>query len=208
MTKQTLKNFALVLNLSGLALIKKNSKERKNTMKHVSKFVVLVIMGLGLFAIPLPAKQSGAAINKASAHNFCLPVWGTINSLFTTQNCNSPIGLCTVGTITGSDLLDGSTSFVALGAAPSAGMPGVEPAANLSYFGQLTIVGPLGTLVIDDLGVLDAAHLAFTEMERPSSGTGVFSNPGTNAFFISGSIVDNGQGFQGNLSGTVCFDGQ
>ena len=33
-------------------------------------------------------------------------------------------------------------------------MSGVEPAANLSYSGQLTIVGPLGTLVIDDLGVL------------------------------------------------------
>jgi hypothetical protein len=65
-----------------------------------------------------------------------------------------------------------------------------------------------GTLVTNDLGVLDAAHLAFTEMERPSSGTGVFANPGNSVFFISGSIVDNGQGFQGDLSGTACSDGQ
>ncbi len=176
-------------------------------MKHVSKFVVLVFLGLALFAVVLPMKPSGATF-KVSADNRCRPVRGTINSLFTTQNCASPVGLCTTGTITGSDLLDGPTSFVALGDAPSAGMPGVEPAANLSYSGQLTIVTRQGTLVTNDLGVLDAAHLAFTEMERPSSGTGVFTNPGNSVFFISGSIVDNGQGFQGDLSGIACFDGR
>jgi hypothetical protein len=114
------------------------------------------------------------------------------------------VGLCTVGTITGAGVLDGTTSFVALGVAPSAGMPTVEPAANLSYSGQLTIVTPDGTLVTRDVGVLDAAHLAFTEMERPASGTGVFANSGNAVFFISGSIVNNGQGFQGALSGTLC----
>ena len=176
-------------------------------MKHIGKFLLLVILGLGLFAVVLPMKQSGATF-KVSADNRCRPVRGTINSVYTTQNCTSPIGLCTVGTITGSDLLDGNTSFAALGEAPSAGMTGIEPAANLSYSGQLTIVTPLGTLVTNDLGVLDAAHLAFTEMERPSSGTGVFANPGNSVFFISGSIVDNGQGFQGDLSGIACFDGR
>jgi len=176
-------------------------------MKHVGKFLALVILGLGLFAIVLPMKQSGANF-KVSADDRCRPVRGTINSLFTTQNCTSPVGLCTTGTITGAGLLDGNTSFVALDVAPSAGMPAVEPAANLSYSGQLTIVAGRGTLVTNDLGVLDAAHLAFTEMERPSSGTGVFANPGNSVFFISGSIVDNGQGFQGDLSGITCFDGQ
>jgi hypothetical protein len=176
-------------------------------MKHISRFLLLIILGLGLFAVVLPMKQSGATF-KVSADNRCRPVRGTINSVYTTQNCTSPIGLCTVGTITGSGLLDGNTSFIALDAAPSAGMPGVEPAANLSYSGQLTIVARQGTLVTNDLGVLGAAHLAFTEMERPSSGTGVFANPGNSVFFISGSIVDNGQGFQGDLSGTACSDGQ
>jgi hypothetical protein len=88
---------------------------------------------------------------------------------------------------------------------PSAGLPAtLEPTANLSYTGQLTIVSLNGTLVTGDLGVLDATHLAFTEMERPVSGTGVFVNTGDSVFFIAGSIVDNGQGFQGNLSGDVC----
>jgi hypothetical protein len=182
-------------------------KKRRKTMKNVARFLLLIVLGLGLFTVVLPMKQSGTTF-QVSADNRCRPVRGTINSLFTTQNCASPVGLCTTGTITGSDLLDGNTSFVALGDASSAGMPTVEPAANLAYSGQLTIVTRQGTLVTDDLGVLDAAHLAFTEMERPSSGTGVFANPGNSVFFISGSIVDNGQGFQGDLSGIACFDGR
>ena len=109
-----------------------------------------------------------------------------------------------MGTITGAGPLDGTTTFVALGATPSAGMPGTEPPADLSYSGQLTIVTANGTLVTRDLGVVDAVHAAFTEVERPTSGTGVFANPGTIDFFISGSVVDSGQGFQGNLSGTLC----
>ena len=174
-------------------------------MKHVGKLLLLLILGLVLFAVVLPMKQSGAAF-KVLADDRCRPVRGTIRSLFTTQNCNSPIGLCTTGAITGGGPLDGATSFTALDAAPSAGLPAVEPAANLSYSGQVTIVAKRGTLVTSDLGVLDAAHLAFTEMERPISGTGAFANPGTNAFFISGSIVDNGQGFQGRLTGIICAD--
>jgi hypothetical protein len=176
-------------------------------MKHIGMLALLVISALGLTAIVLPMKHSGTTF-KVSADNRCRRVRGTINSLFFTENCTSPIGLCTAGTITGAGPLDGSTIFIAMGAAPSAGLPGIEASANLSYSGQLTIVARRGTLVTNDLGVLDAAHLAFTEMERPSSGTGVFSNPGNNAFFISGSIVDNGQGFQGELSGIACLDGE
>jgi hypothetical protein len=174
-------------------------------MKRVSMLLLLVIVALGLSAAVLPMKQSGTAF-KVLANDRCRRVRGTINSLFFTENCTSPIGLCTAGTITGAGPLDGSTTFIALGAAPSAGMSGVEPAANLSYSGQLTIVARRGTMVTSDLGVLDAAHLAFTEMERPTSGTGVFANPGNSVFFISGSIVDNGQGFLGDLSGIVCAD--
>ena len=137
----------------------------------------------------------------------CRPVHGTIHSVFTTQNCASSVGLCTAGTITDAGVLDGSTTFTALAIAPSAGLQNVEPQVNLSYSGQLTIVASNGTLVTKDLGVLDANHLAFTEIERPASGTGIFANPGSSVFFISGSIVDNGQGFQGDLTGTVCATG-
>jgi hypothetical protein len=184
---------------------KKICKQRKNTMKHVGKLLLLLILGLGLSAVVLPMKQSGTTF-QASADDRCRRVRGTIRSVFTTQNCTSPVGLCTTGAITGAGPLDGATSFIALDVAPSAGLPAVEPPANLSYSGQVTIVARHGTLVTSDLGVLDAAHLAFTEMERPTSGTGVFANPGNSVFFISGSIVDNGQGFQGNLSGIICAD--
>lgn len=157
-----------------------------------------------LVMVPLILIAVGAVTRKARADASCQPVHGTITSVRTNQNCTTPIGICTVGTIRGAGLLDGTTTFVALDAAPSAGMPAVEPSANLSYSGQLSIVTANGTLVTRDLGVLDAAHAAFTEVERPESGTGVFANPGSNDFFISGSVVDNGQGFQGNISGVVC----
>lgn len=160
----------------------------------------IVIVGSALLLVA----QNNAT--GASPPITCRPVHGTIHSVFT--NCTtSPVGLCTAGTISDAGILDGTTTFVAFDVAPSAGMPSNEPKENLSYSGQLTIVAGNGTLVTNDLGVLDVKHLAFTEIERPASGTGIFANPGTSVFFISGSIVDNGTGFQGDLSGTVCASG-
>jgi hypothetical protein len=167
-------------------------------MKPFGKLLLLTL-GSGLFAVVLPSIPS-------HPDDRCKPVHGTINSVFTTLNCTSPVGLCTAGTITSAGPLDAATTFIALEVAPSAGLPALEPGANLSYSGELSIVAKHGTLVTHDLGVLDAAHLAFTEMERPASGTGVFANPGNNVFFISGSIVDNGHGFRGDLSGILCAD--
>jgi hypothetical protein len=133
----------------------------------------------------------------------CHWVHGRIQSTFTSTNCSSPVGLCTAGMITGAGPLDSATTFLALDFAPSAGMPGVEPSANLSYSGVLTIKTRRGTLVTHDLGVLDAANTSFTEMERPASGTGIFANP-SSVFFISGAIVNNGTGFDGELYGELC----
>jgi hypothetical protein len=137
------------------------------------------------------------------AEEGCHRVHGRIQSTFTSTDCTSPVGLCTEGTITGAGPLDGATTFLALDVAPSAGMPGVEPSANLSYSGVLTIKARRGTLVTHDLGVLDAATTSFTEIERPASGTGVFANV-TSAFFISGALVNNGTGFDGELYGELC----
>ena len=148
-----------------------------------------------------------AATRAVRADASCTRVHGTITSVRTTHNCTSPVGVCTVGTITGAGRLDGTTTFIALDAAPSAGMPPQEASTNLSYSGQLTIVTANGTLVTRDLGVLAADKAAFTEIERPESGTGAFSNPGSNVFYISGSVLGNEQGFQGNLTGVVCTNG-
>jgi len=171
-------------------------------MRHVSKFFVGILALGGLLGTAVSVMSTSATPPVT-----CRPVHGTIHSVFTTLNCTSPIGLCTAGTITDAGPLDGSTTFTALAAAPSAGLSTQEPPENLSYSGQLTILASHGTLITRDLGVLDAAHLAFTEIDRPASGSGVFANPGNSVFFISGSIVDSGQGFQGDLTGTVCASG-
>ena len=170
-------------------------------MKHFRKFVMVTLAFASVGGV-----AGEMMLGSTPPPVTCRPVHGTIHSVFTTQNCTSPVGLCTIGTITDAGVLDGGTSFTALAIAPSAGLQG-EPQANLSYSGQLTIAASNGTLVTKDLGVLDANHLAFTEIERPASGTGIFANPGSSVFFISGSIVDNGQGFQGDLTGTVCAGG-
>jgi len=178
--------------------------------RRKSRFAVISLFLFLCLAVGVAGICAAMMLAAPPAPITCRPVHGTIHSVFTTQNCTSPVlpvGLCTVGTITDAGVLDGSTTFTALAVAPSAGLPTIEPPANLSYSGQLTIVASHGTLVTNDLGVLDAAHLAFTEIERPASGTGIFANPGSSVFFISGSIVDNGQGFQGDLSGTVCASG-
>ena len=139
------------------------------------------------------------------ADDGCRMVHGRIQSTFTTTNCTSPVGLCTAGKITGAGPLDAATTFLALDVAPSAGLPAVEPSANLSYSGVLTINARRGTLVVNDLGVLDAADLSFTELERPATSTGIF-NQASHVFFISGAIVNNGTGFDGELSGELCFN--
>jgi hypothetical protein len=165
-----------------------------NTLKPFAIGAVLSVFG-----------TLGAASYTSNLHAdpACQQVHGRIQSTFTTADCKSPIGLCTAGQITGAGPLDSATTFLALDAAPSAGLPAVEPSANLSYSGVLTINAKHGTLVVDDLGVLDGVHAAFTELERPASGTGIFANT-TNVFFISGQLVNNGTGFDGQISGALC----
>src|SRR6266853_54682 len=107
-------------------------------MKQLGKIVlrysgklILVALPVVLFAPVLATKQSGATpYFSVSIDDRCQPVHGTIHSVFTTQNCISPVGLCTAGTITGAGPLDAATTFAALTIAPSAGLPAVEPPAN------------------------------------------------------------------------------
>ncbi len=164
---------------------------------------------VGFAAVLSIAGVIGAASTSSGSVNAearCRPVYGFTHSLFTATDCTSPVGLCTSGAVHGGGPLDGATMFTAFDAVPSAGMPAVEPAANLAFSGQLTVSGRGGTLVTRDLGTLDAAGLSFTELERPVSGTGMFSNP-SHDFFISGAITDDGQGFTGEIYGILCTDG-
>ena len=60
-------------------------------------------------------------------------------------------------------------------------------------------------LQVRDLGVLDGVDANFTELERPvtTGSTGVFANA-SHVFFISGAIVNNGGGFDGQVYGELC----
>ncbi len=150
------------------------------------------------------AMVSVAVSPSVKADGRCRHVHAHVQTAITTENCTSPVGLCTKGTIEGGPF-DSATTFLTLGAAPSAGMPGVEPAANLSYSGTFTAVQASGTFVASDLGVLDASRAVFTELSRSVSGTGRFANP-TGTLVISGALVNNETGFDGFADGELCTD--
>jgi hypothetical protein len=169
--------------------------------------MVRSIKPAGLVAIIsiLGTLATSSVSGDVQARDRCRPIRGKSQSLLTTENCTSPVGLCTVGTITSAGALDGAQVFLAYDVAPSAGIPTVEPAANLSFSGQVTITARRGTMVTHDLGVFDVVNGFFTEVERPVSGTGIFTNP-SHDWFISGAVNAAGNGFNSEISGTLCTD--
>jgi hypothetical protein len=94
--------------------------------------------------------------------------------MFVVEGCTSPVGSCTVGSITNGGFLNGETSFTAFGAAIAAGMNGIEPDSTSSYSGLLTITTKHGILTISDVGVFDTAMGKFSEIDRVIEGTGMF----------------------------------
>jgi hypothetical protein len=159
----------------------------------------------GFAAVVLAAGVVGSvgAARTVQAHDGCQRVSGHYTSSQTTVGCTSPTGICFTGQITHGGLLDSSALFIELDQAPSAGMPLTEPGTTVSYSGTLSITTDDGTLTVRDLGVIDGARLAFTEMERPVGGTGAFTNS-SHTFFISGSMNSNLTAFDGQIEGEIC----
>jgi hypothetical protein len=161
-------------------------------------------VSFGYVCIPVVASiltlAAGGSAAEGARH--CARVHGTITTTITTEGCPSEIGLCTVGTIHGGPL-HGATTFSALGAAPSAGMPNAEPASVLSYSGRLTITTRCGAITVRDVGVLDNDNLAFSEIDRVVAGTGEYAGA-SGVFFAVGEVIDDGAGFRGELSGEIC----
>ncbi len=105
--------------------------------------------------------------------------------------------------------LDGTNDFVLAGLAESAGMPGLEPQAQLSHSGTRVLSTNHGTLTLHITGVFDTqptSNLDFAELSRVTSGTGDFA--GTSGLiwsFGNGTVNANGsQTFRGTMRGTVC----
>jgi hypothetical protein len=156
----------------------------------------------GILFLVSAAGLAGARDVRADGH--CRHIHAKVETSLTSTNCTSPVGLCTTGTIVGGPF-DGATTFLTFDAAPSAGLPGTEPAANISYSGTFTVTQRNGTFVASDLGVLDVSRSAFTELSRSISGTGKFANP-TGTLVISGALVNNATGFDGFATGELCTD--
>ncbi len=147
------------------------------------------------------------ASTSAHATGVCKTLTGHLVANQTTTNCTSPTGICFTGTVSGDRTLNGSSSWIELDQAPSAGMPANEPGTTLSYSGTLTLTTSGGTLTERNVGVIAAAiggsGLNFTEIERTVSGTGSFATA-TGSFFLSGSLTNNATTFDGHFSGQLC----
>jgi hypothetical protein len=164
---------------------------------RTSKSVLFVALATALSATVTAGRE-------VQAETRCRPIHARITTQFTTENCTSPVGLCTAGHIEGGPF-DGATTFETLAAAPSAGMPTAEPAANLSYSGIFTMTSRKGNFVASDLGVLDVSRAVFTEMSRAESGTGRFSNA-SGVLYINGVLLNDATEFQGTVTGDLCTD--
>ena len=159
-------------------------------------FLLLLIITMGGFT----GRQA-----LATQDGLCIPVHATINALFVTAGCTSPVGLCTAGQLSGSGILNGSTRFTALGIAPAAGITGIEPDTTLSYHGVLEVATRHGTLSISDIGVFDQAVGVYSEVDRITAGTGRFENA-TGTLFIHGDAFSDGSGFDGEVRGQICLE--
>lgn len=142
----------------------------------------------------------------ADANQRCRPVRGYISVQLAPDGCQSPVGLCTAGKIRHAGVLDGTTSYLALGLSPAAGMPGVVAPNVLSYAGRLSVDTRHGTLQLVDTGVLDQNQNVFTEYDTVAGGTGRFAGA-TGRLFVSGDITGGGTGFSGRISGRLCRAG-
>ena len=136
----------------------------------------------------------------AVAHEHCRPVRATLTAQLATASCDSPFGLCTTGELRGD--LHGTTRFTVLTLAGSAGLATLEPASTLSYLGRFVLTTRHGTLTISDVGLLDGAIGAFSEIWRVTGGTGDHAGA-TGTLWLTGTTSATGA-FDGTVTGHIC----
>jgi hypothetical protein len=161
----------------------------------------LTIVALSALALGIPA---GPLAKSATANSRChqLDDDAGIHGAVVTTGCTSPVGLCTAGTFFGDGLLNGTTSLVADGLVPAAGMPLVEAASTLSYSALLTITTRNGTLTTRDTGIFDTAGTGlFASRDIVVGGTGIFAGA-TGHIFYTGTGVTS---FNAHASGEICL---
>ena len=146
--------------------------------------------------------MTAASSTTADAITRCRPVAARIVTQITTENCTSPVMLCTRGRVIGGPL-SGASAFTTFGVSPGAGLLPIVPATTLSYAGDLTITNSYGTIQLTDVGLLEQGTSRFTELDVIVSGTGAFKGA-SGRWFISGAITGGGTGFDGLIVGDLC----
>lgn len=124
----------------------------------------------------------------------CTRVDAPIVTMLYLDGCQSPVGLCTRGTVGGGPL-EGTTDFRVLTL-----VPGPTP-DTLVYTGVLTITTRSGSVTIHDRGILDNATGRFFEFDPIVSGTGKYRKAA--GLFTSQGFA-TGTGFIGTLTGALC----
>jgi hypothetical protein len=132
----------------------------------------------------------------------CKAVQADVEEVQTTENCTSPLGFCTKGTIDGNHGLDGTTFFsVEGGAATPPTSPGIR-----SYSGVFTISTELGELTLRETGVTyprpgNPEGGVLSSIIEVKSGTGRYEGATGIMFFHGRSL--NGT-YDVKLTGTLC----
>lgn len=130
----------------------------------------------------------------------CKKLKGHIVTHYVFQNCESPFGICTEGTIEGNGFLNGSTRYVVTDIGPVAGDPNMQGA--LSYRGTLVVKTRHGNLMIKDLGMFDRSSALFSSQSRDISGENKLE--GVSGMFFSYGIATE-TGFDGYVKGQLCM---
>jgi hypothetical protein len=132
----------------------------------------------------------------ATAEPSCHKVSATITDALTSENCPSPIGVCTTGTITGDGLLNGSVFIVANAVAPAA-TPGA-----LTFDIEMHITTARGTLTFQGANIFDPARGVLSAILVSPVGTGGFEDV-TGRLFANSDTASSPS--VGELRGELCF---
>lgn len=122
---------------------------------------------------------------------------------YTSDNCTSPVGICTKGTIVGDPVLHGTTGYVVEKVAGSAEDPTMN--RSLVYSGTMKIATKYGEITVTDLGTLDKQTGFNSSQSRLVSGQ--YKNTKvTGVFFTAGATLATGAGIKSNAFGRICFE--
>ncbi len=171
---------------------------------HTLNKIIPLALGAAVACAPVGPDEG----ESQSALSNCQDVVASFTNV--TYPCAS---LCTAGVQVhegnANSFLDGTNDFVLAGTAEYAGMPGIEPQAQLSHSGTRTVTSRRGTLTLHVTGVFDTqptSNLDFAELSRITGGTGQLANA-TGVIWAYGNgeaHPDGSMTFHGHLRGTVC----